>query len=75
MVNFKLQQTTTTLASRLMSVMVCVCALTCLPLPQLVMQARAGSAEAECPIEEDGENSGEELVVTDSARRRLQQRR
>lgn len=72
---FDLRPTTDAYLSRLMSVTVCICAFTCLPLPQLAMQAQAGSAEAECPIEEDGEHAGEELVVSDSARRRLKQRR
>lgn len=61
-------------ASRLMSVIVCLCAFTCLQVPQLSALIWAESVEIECPMEEDGEGSQKEQVVSASARRRLSKR-
>ncbi|MBT6493581.1 MAG: hypothetical protein HOL01_03415 [Planctomycetaceae bacterium] len=62
--------------SRLVSVSVCLCALTFLPGSQLVGMAMTESSEVEFPIEEeDGEFAEEELVVGSSARRRLSRHR
>lgn len=60
--------------SRLVSVLVCLCAFTLLPLPQFGVLTSAESTERECPAQEDGENSEEELVVCSSACRRLNDR-
>ncbi len=57
--------------SRLLPIIVSLCAFSILPLPQLVGTTWAESSEAECPFEEDGESSEEELVVTASNRRRF----
>jgi hypothetical protein len=38
------------------------------------MLALAESSEAECPLQEEGESSKEELVVRSQARRRLNER-
>ncbi len=56
--------------SRLLPVIVSLCAFAILPLPQFVGMTCAESSETECPFEEDGESSEEELVVTSSTRRR-----
>ncbi len=56
--------------SRLVSVSVYVCVLSFLPLSQHAVLAFADLAEAECPLQEEGESSQEELVAKSSARRR-----
>lgn len=61
--------------SRILPVIVSLCAFAVLPFSQLVGMAGAESAEAKCPFEEDGESSEEELVVTSSTRRRLSHHR
>jgi hypothetical protein len=61
--------------SWLVSVSVCLCALTFIPLPQFAVLTWADSAEGKCPCQRDGESSEEELVVGSSARRRLNHRR
>ncbi len=57
--------------SRLLFVPVCLCAFSVSPLPQLSGWALGESSGAASPVEEDGENAEEELVVTASARRRV----
>jgi hypothetical protein len=61
--------------SQLMFVIVCLGAFACLPVLQLTLLTLAESSETECPLEEDGEGCEEELVVTASARRRLNSKR
>jgi len=60
--------------SRLVSVSICLCALVFLPLTQHVVLALAESSEAECPLQEEGESSKEELVVRSPVRRRSNER-
>jgi hypothetical protein len=69
------QSTTRVAFSRLVSVSICLCALAFLPLPQLGVLTWVELAERECPRQEGGESAEEELVVWNSARRRLNDQR
>jgi len=60
--------------SRLVSVTMSLCALAFLPLPQHAMLTLVEAPEAECPVQEEGERSKEELVVRSPARRRSNDR-
>jgi len=60
--------------SRLVSVTMSLCALAFLPLPQYAMLTLVETSEAECPVQEEGERSREELVVRSPARRRSNDR-
>jgi hypothetical protein len=72
----RLRSTIRLALSRLVSVSVCLCAFTFLPLPQLAGTTWTESSEAEFPLEEeDGKSAEEELAVGSSARRRLNHRR
>ena len=61
--------------SRILSVSVCLCAFTLMPLPQISVLTGGESAEKECPCEEKGESAEEELVFSSSACRRWNNRR
>jgi len=60
--------------SRLVSVTMCLCALAFLPHPQHAVLALVETSEAECPVQEEGKGSKEELVVRPPARRRSHDR-
>ncbi|MEO2048256.1 MAG: hypothetical protein ABGX16_17020 [Pirellulales bacterium] len=60
--------------SRLISVLICLCTLALLPLPQLGVLMWAESTEAECPGQENRESSEEKLVVRFAACVRLKDR-
>lgn len=67
--------TTRLIFLRLLSVSVCLCAFTFLPLPQLASPTWMDSSETESPLEEDVKNTGEELATVSSTRRCLNNRR
>ena len=66
--------TTSVMFSRLVTVSVFLCAFAVLPLPHLICMECEGACETECPFEEDGESSEEELAAPMSMRQRLSSR-
>jgi len=71
----RVRSTTRLPLSRLVSVLICLCAFAFLPLPQHAVLTWTESAEGKCPCQKDRESPEGELVVWSSARRHLNDRR
>ncbi len=70
LVALKTRWTTRLFFSQLASVLVGLCALAFIPIPQLSLQTCADSAEGRFPCREDGGSSSKELVVSSTICRR-----